>query len=231
VQLSLDSIEAMIGAPLPPSARAHAAFWSNSVANVRSRAWRDAGFRVSLAGCWPGSVTFLRGDAHAVSRQPAHRESLAAPTPSRPQGQASSATAILIGCVSRKTARAATAKDLYTSELFRRRRAYAEATGKPWAILSAKHGLVDPDAVIEPYDATLKGMRPGGRLRWAARVAAQLAERFGRLEGRTFEIHAGSDYTEPLRTALGATGAVVVAPLAGLRIGEQLHWYASQRRA
>jgi hypothetical protein len=129
--------------------------------------------------------------------------------------------------VSRKSAQAAPARDLYRSELFRRRRRYAEATGRPWAILSAEHGLLDPDAVIEPYDTTLKAMRPAERLEWARRVVAQLEERFGPPEGKTFEVHAGSDYTASLRTALRAAGATIEVPLEGLRIGEQLHWYGS----
>lgn len=32
------------------------------------------------------------------------------------------------------------------SELFRRRRLYAESSGKPWFIVSALHGLVDVNA-------------------------------------------------------------------------------------
>ncbi len=42
------------------------------------------------------------------------------------------------------------AKDLYVSALFDKERAYAERTGIPWFILSAQHGLVAPDEVLEP---------------------------------------------------------------------------------
>lgn len=37
--------------------------------------------------------------------------------------------------------------------------AWAIAHCDQWAILSAKHGLIDPDKVIEPYDVTLSTMR------------------------------------------------------------------------
>jgi hypothetical protein len=53
---------------------------------------------------------------------------------------------ILLGCVKRKRDHPATAKDLYSSPLWAGRRAYAESSGVPWLILSAKHGLVDPSA-------------------------------------------------------------------------------------
>ena len=52
--------------------------------------------------------------------------------------------AVLLGCVSQKNATPMAAKDLYRSELFRRRRLYAEASGAPWWIVSAEYGLVRP---------------------------------------------------------------------------------------
>ena len=61
----------------------------------------------------------------------------------------SEVTAVLLGCVSQKRDSPAPAKDLYRSQLWRRRRAYAEASGRPWMILSALHGLVDPEALLE----------------------------------------------------------------------------------
>jgi hypothetical protein len=53
-------------------------------------------------------------------------------------------TIYLISCVSVKRAKPAPARDLYVSELFRRARAYVEATACPWFILSAKHHFADP---------------------------------------------------------------------------------------
>jgi hypothetical protein len=54
-------------------------------------------------------------------------------------------TAILLGCVKTKRDHRAKARDLYCSPLWRARRSYAEANGPPWLILSAKHGLVEPN--------------------------------------------------------------------------------------
>jgi hypothetical protein len=51
---------------------------------------------------------------------------------------------LLVTCVKSRTARPAAAKDLHTSALFRKDRAYAERAGDPWFILSAEHGLAAP---------------------------------------------------------------------------------------
>ncbi|MCU4926905.1 hypothetical protein OB905_13100 [Halobacteria archaeon AArc-dxtr1] len=48
------------------------------------------------------------------------------------------------------------AKDLYTSNYFQLKREYAEECCNKWRILSAEHGLLQPDEEIEAYDASLK---------------------------------------------------------------------------
>ena len=133
-----------------------------------------------------------------------------------------------MGCVSRKEASARPAKDLYRTELFRRRRAYAEASGHPWLIISALHGIVDPDAVIEPYDVRLTDLSALERGALGERIAAELEDRFGALRGCLFEVHAGDEYFVMLATALRPHGATLRRPLRGLRIGEQLAWYGER---
>ena len=224
VELSLDAIERIIGSPLVPSARAHAAFWSNSTKNAYSPAWLDAGYRASVAGRWPGAVVFRReAEGDKTGPRPSARlKPVAAAEPTRPTADP---TAVLVGCVSRKVANRAPAKDLYDSPLFVRRRRYAETSGKPWAILSAKYGLLDPDTVVAPYDESLDDLGVAERGAWAARVQSQLDRRFGPLQGKTFEVHAGSAYVAPLRKVLAAVGSALAVRLEGLGIGEQLHWY------
>lgn len=70
---------------------------------------------------------------------------------------------ILLGCVKQKRERRAPARHLYISALWRGRRAYAEAGGQEWLILSAKHGLLDPDQIVAPYDVALAVLDAGAR--------------------------------------------------------------------
>jgi hypothetical protein len=136
------------------------------------------------------------------------------------------ATVGLVGCSRRKLPHAAPAAELYTSLLFRLASQFCAATCSCWFILSAKHGLVMPDEVIEPYDVTLRGMGRQGKLAWARRVAAQLRER-GLLDGDNhFQVHAGADYASPL-----AQHFPVEQPLEGLAIGQRLAWYRRQLAA
>jgi len=59
----------------------------------------------------------------------------------------------VIACGGRKLPHPAPARELYTGPLFRAARAWAEQSpGGRWFILSAHHGLVHPDTVVEPYD-------------------------------------------------------------------------------
>ncbi len=132
---------------------------------------------------------------------------------------------ILVGCVARKAPSSRPARELYASELFRRRRKYAEAKGQPWFILSAKHGLVHPDDVIAPYNETLDRLSPSALQGWGNSVAEALNRRLGSLESVAFEIHAGRRYVQSLAPRLLAQGASVQLPLEGLRIGKQLQWY------
>src|SRR5207302_7891522 len=106
-------------------------------------------------------------------------------------GSVGDATAILLGCVSGKGERAAPARELYRSQLWRGRRGYAEASGRPWLILSALHGLVMPDDVLAPYDLALADLSAVERRLWGDRVVSAMAKRFPVLAGAVFEIHAG----------------------------------------
>jgi hypothetical protein len=131
-------------------------------------------------------------------------------------------TIYLISCVSKKRDVPSPARDLYESELFRRARAYVEASGRPWFILSAKHGLVDPDEVIAPYDETLNTMGVAERRAWAEKVQAQMDERLPAAE--RIVVFAGRRYREFLMAYFRRRAAKVEVPLEGLRIGEQLRW-------
>lgn len=127
-----------------------------------------------------------------------------------------------MSCVAKKRTYAAPARDLYTSALFQKARAYAERTADAWFVLSAKYGLVNPDTVIEPYDVTLNEMDVGERRVWVARVQQQL-ELVTRT-GDAIVMLAGARYREGLTAALQRRGVRVEVPMQGLKIGEQLQW-------
>ena len=117
------------------------------------------------------------------------------------------------------------AMDLYRSPWFIKARAWVKRRMKPedrWFILSAEHELLEPDAVIAPYENTLNGMSSERRKAWAKRVLRQLLPWVSK--GSHIVILAGKLYREHLVNVLTDTGAEVTVPMTGLGIGKQLHW-------
>ncbi len=132
----------------------------------------------------------------------------------------------LVGCVKSKRVAATAAKDLYTSTLSRGRRRFVERTCARWFVLSAKHGLVEPDQVIEPYDVALRIASRDARRRWSADVLAALVMRLGSLVDHVFELHTDSAYRDfGLVAGLRALGATVETPGTGLTQGRLLAFY------
>lgn len=76
----------------------------------------------------------------------------------------------LVSCVKSKKATPAPAGELYTSALFQSLRTYAQRNADAWFILSAEHGLLDPQKVIAPYEKTLNRMGKTERDAWARAV-------------------------------------------------------------
>ncbi len=132
---------------------------------------------------------------------------------------------MLLGCVKLKLHTSAPARELYVSSLWRKRRAYAEASAMPWLILSAKDGLVDPNQTLAPYDLALTQLSLAERAAWGRAVIAQLSSRMGSLSGRILEIHAGTPYRGSIALATRETELELEAPLAHLTLGQQLAWY------
>ena len=128
----------------------------------------------------------------------------------------------LVSCVAKKLPRSARAKDLYTSDLFRKMRGLVEAREWPWFILSAKYGLVEPERVIEPYEKTLNTMGVAERRDWAEECLDTLVPHLAGVESIVFL--AGAKYREFLVPALIRRGIEVHVPMEGLPIGKQLAW-------
>ena len=128
----------------------------------------------------------------------------------------------LVSCVKTKRGAPHPAKDLYTSPLFLGLRRYAETHADRWFILSAKHGLLDPDQVIEPYEATLNTMGVRERRQWAENVKSQLVEVLP--PDAEVIVLAGERYRKDLLPFLRRRGHRVTVPLEGVRFGKQLQY-------
>ena len=89
---------------------------------------------------------------------------------------------------------------------------YAEASDDDYRILSAKHGLVHPEAELEPYDEF------GLSEKQAETIAATLAD----AGIDTVTIVAGKKYTNPLTPELEQRGVVVVEICRGMEIGNRI---------
>jgi hypothetical protein len=131
----------------------------------------------------------------------------------------------LVSCVGSKRPSVAKAKDLYVSDWFLKARAYVERADAPWFILSAEHGLLDPDTPIEPYEKTLNLMGVAERRKWAQKVIGDMNLRLPAVG--EIVVFAGARYREFLVQYLAGRAERVVVPLEGLRIGEQLSWLNS----
>lgn len=132
---------------------------------------------------------------------------------------------IILGCVGTKVdlppgRYSAPAADLYCSPLWEKRRAYAERSGRPWAILSARYGLLEPERRVLTYEETISSARkrPTWPI-WKRRVAGVLrSDGWGQVE-----VHAGAPYIAALLEAMPSLE--IVAPMAGLMIGDTLATY------
>lgn len=137
---------------------------------------------------------------------------------------------ILIACSSKKLNRRARAKDLYAGPLFKLSWAYAlkERPDKIY-ILSALHGLLDPETDIDPYNVALtrppnsdsssavKVLTAKEKKRWGNQVIAALST-FADLRRDNFIILAGKEYIKPLADNL----LHLRDPLKGLNRGKRL---------
>jgi len=130
----------------------------------------------------------------------------------------------LVACVKSKRAEPARAGDLYVSDWFRKARAYVEAVGGPWLILSAEHGVIEPGQIIAPYERSLAAMTAEDRRQWGARVVGQLAARPD-VQGRPLVLLAGAGYRAPVEAWAGSRVSV---PMRGLALGQQKAWLAAE---
>lgn len=133
-------------------------------------------------------------------------------------------TIVLLSCVATKLDHPAPAEELYNSPLFKSSLEYAKSLKPDYIyILSAKHYVLPLSKVIAPYDKTLLDMPAEEVQEWGEKVLRILADKFD-LENDKFIFLAGDKYRKYVTPGMNHW----VAPLKGLRIGEQLSWYKKQ---
>ena len=132
----------------------------------------------------------------------------------------------LISCTKKKSNIRCVAKNMYLpSNLFKKAWGYAKKHYDKTFILSAKHGLLEPNSIIEPYNETLNNKSKKERLLWSTRIFKSLNE-FIEIEDEIY-FHAGLKYREFLEPLLLKMGIKCFSPLEGLGIGQQLAWYTA----
>ncbi len=125
----------------------------------------------------------------------------------------------LVACAARKHPYRSKAADLYRSAWFGKARTWVEDRGYSWMILSARHGLVHPDTLLDPYDQALTSMPAAIRRAWAAGVIGVLERLYPSVD--RIIILAGRVYREHLVEWAGSRALI---PMAGMGIGQQLAW-------
>ena len=127
---------------------------------------------------------------------------------------------VLISCVTQKQPFPAIAEELYTSTLFKLNLSYAKSLSPDKIfILSAKHGLIDLESTITPYNVTLNSMKTSEIKQWSHKTLSRL-KAVSDLKRDHFVFLAGEKYRRFLLPHINS----YEIPLEGLRIGQQLSW-------
>lgn len=113
---------------------------------------------------------------------------------------------VLVACCKTKLDHRTAAQDIYQGALFKLARQYAEGIGAPWYILSAKHHILRPGELIDPYEETLIGRKKKDRQIWSDRTGCKARQLF-RQDGWPQRILwlAGETYSEFLEENFGTS--------------------------
>ena len=126
-------------------------------------------------------------------------------------------TLVLLACCKDKRVFSCCAGHMYQGQLFKKSLAFAQTFADKILILSAKHGPIELEQVIEPYNVTLNhGMTKIEKLEYVTKCWKGLAP----YEGWRFVYLAGEKYRNGLPHG--------EAPMEGLPIGKQLQWLTNQ---
>ncbi|MFZ5440490.1 MAG: DUF6884 domain-containing protein [Myxococcota bacterium] len=141
----------------------------------------------------------------------------------------------LLACSAKKADRPSPARALYVGDLFKLSLEIAERQAEKVLILSAKHGVVQLDHVLSPYDERLPTDKHR-RATWGAIVATDLLRHFGvknradikesTMIGERVLCLAPQSYVSAIGFMYGIRAWSM--PLKGLGIGAQKQWLKTQ---
>ena len=117
------------------------------------------------------------------------------------------ASVILVGGGRAQLSEPAAVRDLYASPQFARRRAWAEASGVPWFVVSGRWGLLDPDDFLAPYSFSFKEQSVNYRRAWGRFVAEQLCVVSSIGRGDVVDLCTGAGYAAALAAPIQYLGA------------------------
>lgn len=129
----------------------------------------------------------------------------------------------LVGCAKNKATSRLPARDLYQGKLFRLALDYSLKVADETYILSARHGLVELDEEISPYDLRIEQLRIAELGTWARQVVHRLDAKLPDLEVAVLGL-AGRGYLDPIAVPLAEMGWALLEPLKGLGVGARLSW-------
>lgn len=119
---------------------------------------------------------------------------------------------LLISCGKRKSDVTCLAKNMYNSCRFQKLKSIAESNSAEWYILSAKHGLLSPEKIIQPYDLCLADCTDEYKRKWAEGII----KKFSHYNKDTlFLVVANNDYSQHIVPLLISEGFKVAAPFLG----------------
>lgn len=128
-------------------------------------------------------------------------------------------TLAVISCSFEKGASPAPARELYRGPYFQAMMCYANTHSSAWCILSAKHGLINPTKVIEPYNTAFPNPDSVSVCRTVHTILKYGLDQYDR-----FILLGGYHYRKHMVRALEATDycGQVVQPTAGMRYRDQI---------
>jgi cytoplasmic iron level regulating protein YaaA (DUF328/UPF0246 family) len=129
----------------------------------------------------------------------------------------------LISCSKNKKEHVCTAEEMYSkSDLFNKASHYVKNSDfDMWFILSAKYGLLRPEAIIEPYDLTLNDMKKDQLITWSKRVFNYIIQ----YPVTDVTFFTGENYRKYLIPFLEFDNIACHTPLKGMGIGHQLQFF------